>query len=359
MNIKKSFATLGLILLALTIFGATGLIVGNASDAQLRPEVSAKLLNIPPLSLEEKQAARLISQLNIPFDSEPKLCSSRSWCPKSEILKPEISAYLERFAPSLVHYHELVKLPQYATEPKNLGRGIFDFLEFANLQRREWNLQLAKSTSTATTKSVALEMRNLNRFLLASLTRPKTIVEAQIFLMLLKSNRNFLVEAAQAEPALRTAFKSPDFQPLTTGLTELEFAAVAAAAYEGEMRSVAIMLERPLTFEALELSEIEAGQSKPSFLTPALDKFVQTGFLRNETLNRHSEMLESSIAKISSDAEIALESHPRTSVSLNPRNFVGRRILLSFSSSVDDNFYRMKQTIAMLRSPLSLEALPN
>jgi hypothetical protein len=360
MKIKKIVTTVGLSLAAITFVCAAVLYLANAKDAELSPEVSAKLSKTEPPSPDEERASRLLAELKIPSDQEPKFCSSSDWCPKSEVLKPEISDYLERHKSSLRAFGQLVNLPYYSNDPKNLGRGIFDFLKLAKLKRREWNLRLAKSNGTIATKSVADEMRNLNRFLAASLGRPQTIIEAQVILFVLKGNRNFLIEAARAEPNLRKAFEKHDFRQLMAGASQLEFPKVAANVHVGELRGIATMLQENLKYNVLMPSEIDAPNEQPVFWTRVLDKFVQAGFLPNDTLNRQSERLEKAIAKINSGGEDGtLESQSRRSLSLSPRNFIGRNIVSVLSSSTDKNFHRMKQVIATLSNPISFEATPN
>lgn len=355
MKIKKIVTTAGLSLAAIGFGCAAILYLANARDTELSPEVSAKLSNTAPPSPDEERASHLVSEVKIPSYQEPKFCSSSDWCPKSEILKPEFSDYLERHKSSLTTFQQLVSLPYYFVGPKNLGRGIFDFLKLAKLKRFEWNMRLAKSGGTIATKSVADEIRNLNRFLTASLGRPQTIIEAQVFLLVLKENRNFLIQAARAEPSLRIAFEKYDLQQLMAGASELEFTKVAESVHVGELRGIAILLQENLTYNVFMPSEIDARDEHPVFWMRALDMLVQAGFLPNDTLNRQSEMLEKAIAKINSGDE----STPRRSVSLIPRNFIGRNIVSVLSSSMDGNFYRMKQVIATLRKPISFEVTSN
>lgn len=359
MKLKRISAITGLSLAALLALGVAVLFITNLSDTELRPDVSAKLSSAILASPEEEKASLLISELKVPSDREPKICSSRDWCARSEISKPEFTDYLEKYKAPLAVYNELVKLPYYFVDPKALGRGVFNFLKFTMLQRREWNLRLAKSGGAAATKSVAEEMRNLNRFLMASLAHPQSIIEAQVFLLVLKGNRNFLVEAARAEPTLRAAFEKPDCQSLTGGFSDLDFTKIAAAVHEGELRGVAVVLQQDPTFDELGMSDInDASNFEPGFSKRVLNQLVKAGFLRNDTLNRLSELLEQSIAKVASPDAVESESEPRRLVSLSPRNVIGRNIVLVFGSQFDANFYRMKETIATLRKAVSFESKP-
>lgn len=360
MKIKKIVTTAGLSLAVIALGSAALLYIANAKDEELSPAVFAKLSEAEPLSPDEERASRLLVELKIPSEQEPQLCRSSEWCPKSEVLKPEISDYLDRNKLSLTTFNQLVSFPYYSNDPRNLSRGIFDFLKLANLNRREWNLRLAKSNGTITTESVIDEMRTLNRFLTASLGRPQTIIEAQVLLLVLKGNRNFLIEAARAEPTLRKAFEKHDFRNLMAGASELEFTKVAENVHTGELRGIAIMLKENLKYNVLMPSEIDDRNEPPVFWNRALDKFVQAGFLPNDTLNRQSERIENAIATtVSGDDDGRLESQPRRSVSLNPRNFIGRNIVSVLSSNLDKNFHRMKEVIATLSMPISFEATTN
>lgn len=360
MRLKKILTRASLLLGAVAFVCAAVLYLANAKDAELSPEVSAKLSKAEPPSPDEERTSRLLAELKIPSGREPRLCNSSDWCPKSDVLKPEFSDYLERHKSSLTAFDQLVSLPYYFNDPKNLGRGIFDFFKLTNLKRREWNLRLAKSGDTIAIESVADEIRRLNGFITASLGRPQTIIEAQVLLLVLKRNRNFLIEAAGAEPTLRKAFKKHDFRNLMAGASELEFTKVATSVHLGELRNVAILLQDNLTYDLLIPSEIDTRREPRGFWTRVLDKFVEAGFLPNDTLNRQSESLEKAIAKISSGGEDdTFEPQPRRSVSLSPRNFIGRNIVSILSSSIDENFHRMKQVIATLSKPVSFEATPN
>lgn len=357
MKTKKLLVGIGVSILGLLVIAVAIFLVANASDTELEPQVAATL-TLPPTSSDDELAARTLADIKVPTDKDPKLCASRSWCPRTEVLKSEVADYVDRNVPYLAAYKRVVELPYYRSDGtvNPVGREIFKFLKLTKLQRLEWNLRIARAPDAKTANAVIQEMKNLNRFLIASLVQPQTLIEAQVFFILIKANRNFLVEAARSEPQPISLLQDPDLKFVTAPISVLSFEKVAMSIRDQEARGLAAILKTPLTFEALGLGEADGNRSTlaPGLVTRVADAVVQKGFLINDTLNRQVAVLTKAVTNVEND--VPQPATPKRVTSMSPRNFVGRNLVLIFSSQVEEGFYRIKQSIADLQKPISLEA---